>query len=322
MIKYSDELKNLSENDSVALPGLLELLSIPKESIARLFKAESDSDGNITINPGGRILCIAHRDTVFDNKLPIPRDTGNIILSPALDDRIGIYILMALHESIPELTIVITDNEESCNSTARFIKPNEKYIAMVEVDRAMVNDSALYQYLSDSSWADYIESITNLKAEIGTYSDIASVEIGIPGVNLSAGYSLAHSDSCYVIKRDILAVYENAFKVISELLKNKQPIFFDNKKYDSIGSYNARWEEDDKWEYESRTAFARYYCPNCGREYDRELESSCPHCDGTRYAGIDSAVAGKIVLPHDYKRDKKRKYKNRDSWQWEKPIKK
>jgi hypothetical protein len=322
MINYSAELKKLSECESAPLPGLIELLSIPKESIARLFKAESDSDGNITINPGGRILCIAHRDTVFDNKLPIPRDTGNIILSPALDDRIGIYILMALRESILDITIVITDNEESCNSTARFIKPNDKYIAMVEVDRAMVNDSALYQYLQDPLWADYIESITNLKAEIGTYSDIASVEIGIPGVNLSAGYSLAHSDSCYVIKRDIIAVYANAFKVISELLKNSKPIFFDNKKYDSIASYNARWEEDDKWKSESRTSFSRYYCPNCGREYDRELESQCPHCDGNNYAGIDSPVAGKIILPHESKRDKKRYYKNRNSWDWKNPNKK
>jgi len=310
MIPYTVELKLLAENSTTHLPGLMELLRIPKKAIPALLKAKPDGKGNYTINPGGRILGLAHMDTVFDDNPLIPEDTGNIILSPALDAGIGIYILCALRESFPDLTIVLTDNEERCNSTAQKLQPNPDYIAMIEVDRANINDSALYQYMDSPAWVDFIELHTGRIAAIGTYSDISDAEIGIAGVNLSAGYMLAHTANCYILKEDILTVYLNAYNVITALLKEK-PFAFDNSQSRNFYSYAGwskldKWESDSEWEDSDRidSPAQLYYCPNCGRDYDKTLESNCPYCEGMQYTGNDTP---KIITGDFSNKKKKRK---------------
>lgn len=312
---YNNEIQSLIDRADSTLPLLMELLTIPKQAIPSLLRAIPDGLGNYKLGTSGRILGLAHIDTVFDSRMPRPVDSGHIIISPALDDRIGIYVLLALRELMPMIDIVLTDNEESCDSTAQAIPENPDYIAMMEIDRGGFADNALYQYLNDPIWSAYTESITGLKAVSGSYSDIADSETGIAGVNLAAGYNLAHSLECYVLKDDILKVYRNALRFASTILLESKPFRFDNVRYPSGRS--AMWESDHI--YSGELTGRVWECRNCGMEYDPEINVECPRCGAFQYsresleyespANKTTAEDPVCMIPHTWDKPKLKKCK-------------
>ena len=306
---YNNEIQSLIDRADSALPLLMELLMIPRKAIPDLLHAIPDGKGNYKIGSSGRVLGLAHMDTVFDSRMPRPIDSGHVIISPALDDRIGIYVLLAIRELIPALDIILTDDEESCDSTAVDIPENPDYIAAVEVDRGGFADCALYQYLKDSTWAAYVENITGLRAVEGSYSDIADCEIGIAAVNLPAGYVSAHTENCFILKDDILNVYRNALKFISTVLLEKHPFRFNNRLYPSVRS--AVWESD--LVLSSDLTGRVWECRNCGMEYDPEINVECPRCGAFQYSRESlefesPAVKPTAANPIQPKRKKRKRY--------------
>ena len=147
---------------------------------------------------GSSVLAVAHLDTV---QLPnrraarfIQTTAGPMVLSGALDDRLGAYIILEL---LPKLGItcdwLLTVGEETCASTARFFTPppGKKYDWMIEFDRGGT-DVVMYQY-DDEGTRLAVEAAGAMVGE-GIFTDICFLEhLGVKGFNWGVGYRQYHS---------------------------------------------------------------------------------------------------------------------------------
>ena len=147
------------------------------------------------------ILLVCHADTVFyGDKYPTSLSKGKII-SGGLDDRLGIAI--AQHVS-PKLgtSVLITDNEEAGQSTARYVNREilDKYSVIIELDRQGLG---YVDYGLSCEGLDEILRELKIKKEYGSYSDICDLDTSTARINLGIGYHAQHSAGCWALMTDI-----------------------------------------------------------------------------------------------------------------------
>lgn len=165
---------------------------------------------------GGRVLAVAHLDTVVGPAGRVPRfvqsPSGPLIRSGALDDRLGAYVILHL---LPRLGItcdwLLTVGEESGASTAKHFQAPKDYDWIIEFDRAGT-DVVMYQYEDDASR----EAVQEAGAEmgLGSFSDIAYLEhLGVKAFNWGVGYrGDYHSPEGY-------AFLEDTFRMVGKYLR-------------------------------------------------------------------------------------------------------
>lgn len=179
---------------------------------ALLGQLQLDVDAGSTWTPptwsngdAGRILAIAHIDTVLS--LHWTKDAGDVIYSPALDDRIGLYTFFCEFDGIV-CDILLTDHEEVGRSTAQFFKAprGRVYNWMVQFDRRGT-DVVMYQYDTDANRRRLMS--IGARPELGSYSDIAYLDnLGVAGFNWGTGYWGEHTEGCHVVVADYEAMLE------------------------------------------------------------------------------------------------------------------
>ena len=157
-----------------------------------------DNDANV--------LAVAHLDTVMPGHRRIPRfrDTGKgpLIVSGALDDRLGAYVILGL---LPKLGVkcdwLFTVGEESGCSTAEFFEPCKNYDWVIEFDRGGT-DVVMYQY-EDEPCRQAVET-AGATVGAGSFSDIAYLEhLGVKAFNWGVGYrGDYHSDRGFAYLND------------------------------------------------------------------------------------------------------------------------
>ena len=188
---------------------------------------------------GCNVLGVAHLDYV---KYSEPRKFGKYVICPQLDDRLGAWILLHLLPKMGiNLDILLTDNEESANSTAQYFHPNKKYNWVIEFDRAG-SDIVFYQYDGFSKYWPITEGI-------GSFTDISDLEhLGVMCANIGIGYYCQHTDNCYA---HIPTTIKQVKKFAKFYHKNKDTRFeYSAPEYD----YNSLGECDS---YYSGQEFAR-----------------------------------------------------------------
>lgn len=145
---------------------------------------------------GARVLAVAHLDTVVSPHQRTARfaetPCGPAVVSGALDDRLGAYIILEL---LPRLGItydtLLTTGEEYGCSTARSFQPDKDYDWMIEFDRGGT-DVVMYQY-DDAVIRKAVRASGAVVGE-GIFSDIGFLEhLGIKGMNWGVGYRDYHS---------------------------------------------------------------------------------------------------------------------------------
>jgi hypothetical protein len=145
---------------------------------------------------GAKILAVAHCDTVrHDKHFEIVKlSDETIIFSAQLDDRLGLYTILDL---LPRLGIrvdvLLTENEEIGESTAKDFVTDKQYNWIVEFDR---NGETAVTYQFD----EFIKAVSRyFKFDIGTYSDIAELDfLGCSAVNIGVGYHGEHTGRCHL----------------------------------------------------------------------------------------------------------------------------
>jgi hypothetical protein len=163
---------------------------------------------SVFIDRGGSVLGIAHLDTVVKerdvNYLKIKNK--ELVMSGALDDRLGAYVLLDL---LPELGVVcdvlLTDGEESGHSTAEFFTPpkGKDYHWLFQFDRRGT-DVVMYSYETDEM--KKLLADEGFEVGVGSFSDIGKMEdLGVKAFNFGVGYHSEHSDFCYAELLDTLA---------------------------------------------------------------------------------------------------------------------
>jgi len=221
------------------------------------------------IDKGGKVLAVAHADTVFkdDELFFLYEQRKNIVFSPGLDDRLGVYILLEVLKNA-DIDILITTGEESMNSSANLFFPSKSYNWMVEFDR-VGNDIVTYQYEWDREFLRKYFPIINY----GSYSDIVDLEhLRCLGLNIGIGYYSNHRINCYALLSETERAIKRFFKFFEE---NKNRRF---KHKPSPLPLKKVWRDDD-YRYKYYLPPSTYkennkknFCPFCGAEITGEEE--------------------------------------------------
>ncbi len=174
---------------------LKQICGMRVEDFAGYGECVPTPEGNYVFrDKGERVLGVAHLDTV----LSCTRFTsdGDRVFSPALDDRLGVYLLSDLLPLLGvKFDLLLTDGEERGCSTARWFVPPRRYNWMFSFDRAGT-DVVMYQ--CNTTVNRRLLHRAGFRVGVGSYSDIADLDfLGCAGVNFGCGYHRQHLLDCY-----------------------------------------------------------------------------------------------------------------------------
>ena len=189
------------------------------------------------------VLGVAHLDTVMQAR---PVKSGSYVFAPQLDDRLGVWCLLnALPNMGIKLDVLLTTGEEHCRSTAKYFEGRYKWV--VEFDRAGT-DCVFYHY-DDRAWRKAWRKYCRIGS--GSYSDIASMNLGVCAVNLGVGYHSQHSRYCYADLNETRRQL-NKFGQFYDRYRNVEFPYHKCAplRTSSVGGYD-RWEGYDRWQNES-----------------------------------------------------------------------
>lgn len=214
------------------------------------------------------ILAVAHLDTVEDHyktKITTPKllTDGNMVNSINLDDRLGVAIILQhlkQENIIPD--ILLTTDEEIGRSSASNFLSNKEYNWVFEFDRRG-SDVVLYDYQDE--YSESVARNSGYNIEIGLFSDICSLDLGVKAFNFGCGYHYEHTLNC-TAKMPTVDKIVRKFSQFYHLNKDvKMP-------HDSsMNDYSYLYKEyDQKFDYKywsSQTA----KCSICNLTYDLTL---------------------------------------------------
>lgn len=176
-----------------------------------LFREMSDVVGDVGdqygfTDNGSRVLAVAHIDHVQKDRGwgTVRLGESELIFSPRLDDRLGVYTILDLLPKLGVKTdILLTDNEETGNSTAKLFSTKKRYNWMVEFDRKGTG-AVTYSFDTDGEWdkrlRPYFGNISR-----GTVSDISYLDdMGCKAFNVGVGYHDEHALKAYMVVEEYI----------------------------------------------------------------------------------------------------------------------
>jgi hypothetical protein len=165
---------------------------------------QGDSEGSTYTfrDNGSNVLGVAHLDTVqeanWSKLIKVKRES--VLLSPRLDDRLGVYIITSL---LPKLGVncdwLLTTGEEIGQSSAELFRTDKHYKWAFQFDRAGC-DAVLYHY--EHKALKKLLRKAGFRIGQGSFSDISSLDIGCSGINFGCGYRDAHSLTSHAFLSD------------------------------------------------------------------------------------------------------------------------
>jgi hypothetical protein len=253
---------------------------------------------------GSSVLAVAHLDTVVSQQGRTPHfsstERGPLIVSGALDDRLGAYVILHL---LPKLGVtcdwLLTVGEESGASTADFFDgQGKKYDWAIEFDRGGT-DVVMYQFEDDAS----VRLVEAAGAEVGfgSFSDIAYLEqLGVKAFNWGVGYrGNYHSESGYAYLDDTFAMVAKYLRFHEQNAGTAMP--HEPRKPSGKRSRSYDWDRWDNEYYaacdvcfttesvDSVTGYCLYCgaCSDCGQAEDAGCMCYVPRHVRDEAAGSD-----------------------------------
>lgn len=223
---------------------------------------------------GSKVLGVAHLDSVLnlEHFHVVDINGDEIVINAQLDDRLGAYTLLyTLPELGIEFDLLLTEGEESGNSTAAYFETNKDYNWIFSFDRRG-EDVVLYQYEAKSI-TDALKR-SKFKIGIGSFSDIAFLEhLNAKAFNVGTGYEGEHSEMChanmstlnrqvnrfynfYHANKDTRFSHVKSVKAIKQYSKSYLPLNYSNlynDKFDNTWCYMCQNKvgkhmiSDDSW---------------------------------------------------------------------------
>ncbi len=228
-----------------------------------------EPDWYIYQDNGASILGVAHLDSVQSDRRCLIYDSvrGKIVKSPALDDRLGAYVICDL---LPRLGITVdwllTTGEESGNSSAEHFTAPKSYNWMFSFDRAYT-DVVMYEYDTHENR----ERVRSVNAEIGhgSFSDIAFLtHLGVAGFNWGVGYRDYHSKRAWAPLEDTFASVARFVRFYELYAGERIEHITKPSWWDSFGGAFGSAQEYEDWALESAQ------------------EGRCPACDALLIDGF------------------------------------
>ena len=260
----------------------------------------------VFIDNGAHILGVAHLDAVLAAPCIASRRHA---ACPQLDDRLGVFVLLHLLPTLdcPPFDVLLTDGEESGQSTAQGFKQPRQYNWLFSFDREG-GTTALYDY-GGGDFEKLVKSY-NLSPAHGTYSDICELDdLGAKAMNVGTGYKNQHSYKCFANLEQTEAMARRFVRFAKERHEEHMP--HTRRKYSRIPSRSDPW-----WQYlaEERTAIIAKpakrenpkveemaYCDTCRATMEDDAWSYCPWCGGAvrRQYGFDERDGYATYRPFD-----------------------
>lgn len=237
---------------------------------------------------GSKILAVAHCDVVLDKPhfAKARLSDENTYFNTKFDDRLGVYTILDL---LPVLGInvdwLLTEDEESANSSAELFQSEKQYNWIVEFDRRG-EDAVIYDY-------DDFESIVEKYFHMGTgsFSDISMMEdLKACAVNIGVGYHGEHTSRCYMdvdqYTRNI-ARFVNMFDAEKEIYHPHTPQKYSRsvsywKQGSNYLSYGYEtWEEKElsRLNENRKDYYDKNYPQNPPSPPFDFTDVACPECD-------------------------------------------
>lgn len=229
---------------------LLSICAASTDEVAQELGGFNENE-YIFIDRGSPVLGVAHLDTVLDYNrgLFLEGDVAHmmfddIIMSPALDDRAGVFILTHLLPKMGiEIDVLLTNYEEVCQSTVLSFTPPRQYNWVVEFDKSGQCVS-LYRY-GNSKAEKYIKKV-GMKIVPGSYTDIVDLDIDAFCMNWGCAYYNQHSEYCYleysVLEDCVDKFYAFYRRYKDEHLENE----YEDIGHISIGGKILPWLDDNR----------------------------------------------------------------------------
>lgn len=260
------------------------------QSLGNVIDTPKNSGQLVHIDNGASILGIAHLDHVLWSK---PRVKNNFAYCAQLDNRIGVWTLLDLlpYLKCVDFDILLTDDEEICQSTGQFFKPAKPYNWIFSFDR-VGTDVVLYKYEDD----DTINLMRTYDFEVGdgTLSDISMMDLNCKGFNFGNGSQNQHTKMCYanlnetmdmagkfkefaksevntMLEHDHANDYHNVY---GSYLPSKYSTYNDHELWSQSYDNNNDTDIDDDFCFACNATLESiwYYCPFCGTEVYSSIE--------------------------------------------------
>ena len=283
-----------------------------------LFTVHNSKKDKYVFIDGGKdskILAIAHTDYVKYHN-PVMSCNGTRLYCGQLDDRLGVWVITYLLKKVLPVDlpfdILLTDQEESCNSTAKGFNytthKDKQYNWMFEWDRRGT-DVVMYDY--KTSRMEKLLKKYKFTVGYGSSSDICYLsQLGCVGMNFGVGYHNEHTDKCHVNLADTMTSvrkfipfyvdnYSTRFRYnkskVDKAAKNKGNkgvMGYPTHKYKGqhqpqIGySGGYKWEDEEWLTDEEAEVLARKWGVTGG-----DIDSLYGHC-----GGFETLIAKKDVV--------------------------
>lgn len=283
-------------------------IPIDLEKCQARFQAEVNdftAEGEVRVGKRGRhifkdngsnILAVAHLDSVSNSKKygEVELDSGLRVFSRAVDDRLGVYIILDwLPQFGCKFDILLTEGEEKGQSTAFDFETDKQYNWMIEFDRRGT-DVVGYVY-DDAAWAKLVRD-SGAKDALGAWSDIGELEhLKCKGFNWGCGYYNEHDEWAYFYPVHT-AVMMNYFL---KFWRDNKDTYLEHiprpARQPKVVTYTPgnwdRWRERFKnfrwcekcYSYIRRDKFVKKsaMCQRC-HQGKQKVERKCPDCNVTR----------------------------------------
>ena len=168
-----------------------------------VFGDRKEHDDLISVfqDNGKSVLAVGHLDTVTkgakDCYWSDVAGSHSIICSQELDDRLGVFVLIEIlqRQLGLEFDLLLTDGEESGQSTAKHFVAPRQYNWIFEFDRRGT-DVVMYDYRDSESIA--LLELYGFEDGHGSFTDICELEhLGVKGFNFGVGYHRQHTEHCF-----------------------------------------------------------------------------------------------------------------------------
>ena len=160
-----------------------ELLSFLSKKKGAVYKNDY-----VFIDRGSKVLAVCHADvspliTAYRDFVGYKSVTGqSIVMSPALDDRLGIWLVMEMLTDL-QMDVLITTGEETGQSSAKKFEAPRDYNWLVEFDRRG-SDVVTYDFHNEEMLVE-IEA-AGFKMGLGSFSDICTMDkLGVAAFNVT-----------------------------------------------------------------------------------------------------------------------------------------
>lgn len=164
---------------------------------------------------GSEVLAVAHLDLACEMGVSFEHRDG-IVTSGALDDRLGAFVILDVLPAMGiTVDVLLTDDEEVCDSTAAHFVPPKEYNWMFSFDRRGT-DVVMYQY--ETRKRRKLLKRHGFEVGCGSYSCIANLDfLGVTGFNFGVGYHNEHSHKCFARLSDTAEQVEKFGKLYADI---------------------------------------------------------------------------------------------------------